>query len=154
MLIYLTINICSLLLHAPKKQQLMLIYRYLTITCNCWFYIIINYTTPLANTLHHCLHIILCLSPSETTPLANKLHHCLHIILCLSPSCVLGTFVLIVQNSSQSEPLEMTHHPTPAFYVLHHRTTNGNWPFLSHISEPGVHARCTSLWCRFLSIAI
>ena len=55
---------CSLLLHAPKKQQLMLIYRYLTITCNCWFYIIINYTTPLANTLHHCLHIILCLSPS------------------------------------------------------------------------------------------
>ena len=54
MLIYLTINICSLLLHAPKKQQLMLIYRYLTITCNCWFYIIINYTTPLANTLHHC----------------------------------------------------------------------------------------------------
>ena len=123
MLIYLTINICSLLLHAPKKQQLMLIYRYLTITCNCWFYIIINYTPPLANTLHHCLHIILC----------------------LSPSCVLGTFVLIVQNSSQSEPLEMTHHPTPAFYVLHHRTTNGNWPFLSHISEPGVHARCTSL---------
>ena len=55
---------CSILLHAPKKQQLMLIYRYLTITCNCWFYIIINYTTPLANTLHHCLHIILCLSPS------------------------------------------------------------------------------------------
>ena len=104
---------CSLLLHAPKKQQLMLIYRYRTITCNCWFYIIINYTTPLANTLHHCLHIILCLSPSCWP--------------CLSHT---------------SEPGVQARCTFLWCRLLHHRTTNGNWPCLSHSSEPGVQARC------------
>ena len=40
----------------------------------------------------------------------------------------------------------LTHHPTPAFHVLHHRTTNGNWPLIVDSIQSGPNIQQKSKW--------